>query len=195
MIMATTFYSYSAGLIGPLQQPPPKAPENLAIEMIAFSSDGSALVTVRNLGTADSKVGSIYVDGNPISPSAPILPTSIKIGQAATFTLPNVSPTQHAFKVATLNGDVIAAYGPVNIYIVGTVTGTATTTITSGPITTTQTITSTYTTTTSAQTTLLSTQVQTTSTSTSMVTLSGTSTSFSTSTTPVSTTTNEHLEV
>ena len=183
MTMVTLFYSYSVGLVGTLQPPPPKAPENLAIEMIAFSADGSAQITVRNLGTADSKVATIYVDGiqTYLSPQGGL----IKIGQAVTFTLPNVSPSQHMFKVATLNGDVIAAYGPVNIYIVGTVTGTATTTITSGPITTTQTITSTYTTTTSAQTTLLSTQVQTTSTSTSLVTLSGTSTSFSTSTTPV----------
>lgn len=141
------FYAYAAGLMGPLQPPPPKAPENLTIEMIAFSPDGSAQLTVRNLANANSKVASIYVDGTLIYSSAS--GALIPIGQATTFTLPNVTPTQHTFKVATLDGYIISTYGPENIYMVGTATGTvtATATSTSTGSSTTATATGTYTTT------------------------------------------------
>lgn len=190
VVTSVAFYAYSSGLLGSLQRPAQHGSEILVIEDIVFNANGSANITVRNVGSLDSKVGSIYVDTNPTTPAySNPQGALISVGQAQTFTLPNVSPTQHWFRVATLNGSVFSTYGPQNIFIVGTMTGTVTTTITSGSTTTTKTIitTSTYTTTVSTQTTLYSTQVQTTSTSTSMVTLSTTSTSFSTSTTPVAT--------
>ena len=191
VIASSALYVYSVGLLGSLQKPAQQGSEILVIENIVFTgnacnvvqTDCSAYITVRNIGSIDSKISSIYVDNaTKYGPNGAAL---VAVGQAQSFTLPNVTSTQHWFRVVSQNGSVFSIYGPQNLFIVGTYT----TIITSGSITTTKTITttSTYTTTTSTQTTLYSTQVQTTSTSTSQVTLSTTSTSLSTSTTPVTT--------
>jgi hypothetical protein len=190
IVASSAFYAYSVGLLGSLQQPAQHGSEILAIEDIVFVGnackvspiDCSAYITVRNVGSIDSKIGAIYVDDVLRYGSNG---TALAVGQVRTFALSNVTNTQHDFRVATLNGSVFSTYGPQNIFIAGTFT----TTITSGSITTTKTITTTntYTTTMSTQTTLYSTQVGTTGTSTSMTTLSTTSTSLSTSSTPVST--------
>jgi hypothetical protein len=171
------FYGYSAGLLGPLQPPPPRPPENLVIEMIAFNSNGAALVTVRNIGMGNSYVAAIYVNGNPVIPS-PAIPTQgvpISVNQAYTFTLPGpYSPTQYWFKVVTLNGFIVSTYGPQIVYMISYTTQTLTSI-------------STYTTTIAVTSTFYSTLMKTTSSSTSIATFSSTSTSLSTSTVPVST--------
>ena len=198
IVAGTLAYAYAAGLLGPLQPPPPNAPENLTIEMIAFSPDGSARLTVRNLGTADSKIGSIYVDGNLIYSSTQ--GTVIPIGEAHTFILSKVSPTQHWFKVATLNGFITSVYGPDNIYIVDTVMGTTATTgapstsssstTGGGPSTQTTAYTTTYTSTLSSTgPTTMTTTSTSTWTSTNPTTTTATTTSSWTSTNPSSYTT------
>jgi hypothetical protein len=149
--MSVLFYAYSMGLLGALQPPPRQAgSEHLIIENIAFSADGAASLTVRNIGTNETKVGAIYVDGN-LAYSSP-QGVKIHIGEAVTFSLPNVTPTQHNFKVTTLNGSGVSVYGPENIFFAGILTGSsatttaaATSTTTSDPSTTTMIHTSTYT--------------------------------------------------
>ena len=174
MIVVTAgalFYAYGARLLGSLQPPPPNAPENLVIEMIAFTSNGAALVTVRNIGMGNSNIAAIYVDGmNKFSGP----PVSIPVNQAYTFTLPSVSATQHWFKVVTVEGFIVSTYGPQTVYIISYTTETIMTT-------------SIYTTTVAVTSTLYSTQVKTTSTSTITTTFLTTSTGVSTSTTAVST--------
>jgi len=157
--LSVLFYARSVGLLGSLLPPPQQSGyENPTIEMISFSSStGPAQLTVRNIGTRDSKVTSIYVDGvliysNP--QGALILP-----GQAQTFTLPGVSATQHYFSVRTLDGGGVKIYGPPIIYVLATMTGITTITSSSSTFTTTyttiytSTFTSTVSTTTSATTT------------------------------------------
>jgi hypothetical protein len=172
IIASVGFYTYSVGLLGSVQKPPQHGSEILVIENIVFIGDAckvipadcSANITVRNVGSIDSKIGAIYVDDvAKYGPNGDVL---IAVGQAQAFTLPNVTSTQHNFRVATLNGSVFSTYGPQNIFIVGTWTRAVTTTLNSGSITTT----STYTTTISSTTTLYSTQVRTTSTSRSTTT-------------------------
>ena len=187
IVMSAAFYAYSVGLLGSLEQPPQHGSEMLVIEDIVYDANGSASIAVRNVGSINSRVGSIYVDANLTYSN--LQGYSIPVGQEYTFTLPHVwsattPPTQHNFKVATLNGSVFSTYGPQNIFIAGTFT----TTITSGSFTTTKTITttSTYVTTMGTQT-LYSTQLKTTSTSTSSTTITTTSTSLSTSITSVQT--------
>jgi hypothetical protein len=112
------FYAYSAGLLGSLQPPPKQVGiAHLIIEDIAFSRDEAALLTVRNIGTNETKVGSIYVDG-ALKLSC-LKGVRISIGHAQTFTVPNVTPTQHTFKVTTLDGGGVSLYGPDNIFIIG----------------------------------------------------------------------------
>jgi hypothetical protein len=165
--MSVLFYAYSAGLLGSLQTPRQSGTENLVIENIAFTADGSAQLTVRNIGTNENKVGSIYVDGVLKFSSAKGV--RISIGQAQTFTLPSVAPTQHRFKVATLNGGGVSSYGPEKIFIIaaasaaGSTSGTPTmtTTTSSATITWTSTYQTTRTTATSTTQTLLSTSTTT----------------------------------
>ena len=117
--------------MGSVQKPAQQGSEMLVIEDVVFtggtcssvSTDCSAFVTVRNVGSIDSKVGVIYVDSVPkYGPGAAL----ISVGQAQSFTLLNVTRTQHWFKVATLNGSVFSIYGPQNIFVIGLITGTIT---------------------------------------------------------------------
>jgi len=198
IIASVLFYAYSVGLLGSLQKPAQHGSEMLVIENVVFtgsacnavSTDCSAYVTVRNVGSIDSKVGAIYVDSTTkYGPNGAAL---ISVGQVQSFTLPNVTSTQHWFKVATLNGSVFSTYGPQNIFIVALVTGTITyqyTTFTTTyttiiAYTTTSTPVSSYTTTTSA------TQTSTSLTSSTTTTMLGTSTTLlGTSTTILGTST------
>ena len=178
IIASVLFYAYSVGLLGSLQKPAQNGSEMLVIEDIVFSgnacqavsTDCSAYVTLRNVGSINSNIGVIYVDSVPkYGPSAATL---IAVGQAQSFTLPNVTRTQHWFKVATLNGSVFSTYGPQNIFIIGLITGTIT--YQSTTFTTTYTTVIAYTTTLGTSTTQLGTSTTPLGTSTTRL---GTSTS------------------
>ena len=163
------YYVYSTKLLGSLEGSTQPGYENPEIEMITFSTNGSAQITVRNIGTGASSIVAIYVDGilKYSNPQGAV----ISPGQAQTFNLPSVPATQHSFSVRTLDGGGVGVYGPDVIYFAVTVTGSTTMTTVS------TTYTSIYTSTlTTATSTIYSTQVTTTSTSTSQTTLATTST-------------------
>lgn len=218
-VTASVFgYVYSTGVVSRLMGPPPNALDQPSIELIAYSSDGSAQLIVRNVGAGDLAVASIYVDGN-LAYSAP-QGIWIPIGQAWTFVVSNVfvpgtEPAQHMFKVVTLKGNMVSKYGPQDLayapYTVtygttytttftgpGLMTTTATTTTTSYIISTgsktTLTITTTTcrcgdTITTTIITSITTTIGTTTITQTTTYSSTGTSTTTSTGTTTVTTTT------
>ncbi len=99
VVASVAFYGYSVGLLGSVQKPAQHGSEILVIEDIVYTANGSvysANITVRNIGSIDSKIGAIYVDS--ATKYGPNGAAPIRVGQALTFTLPNVTPTQHNLK-------------------------------------------------------------------------------------------------
>jgi hypothetical protein len=157
-------YVYSTGVVYRLMGPPPSGIDQPSIESISYSSDGSAQLTVRNIGAGDFAVASIYIDGN-LAYSAP-QGIRIPVGEAWTFDISNVfdpgtAPTEHTFKVVTLKGYMVSAHGPQeNAYVAYAITYETqytTTFASSGLMTTTSTATTTSYVTSTGKTTITST--------------------------------------